>query len=86
MFAVEAVDLGELFEIDIRHDNTNFSPAWYLDKVEVKDVEENKNYVFHCERWLAKNKDDGQLARTLMVQGYHQGEIGSLLSLRSFFL
>jgi hypothetical protein len=63
---VEAVDLGKLFKVKIRHDNSMLSPAWFLDRVEINDGQEN--HVFHCERWLAKNKDDGKIERTLYVK------------------
>jgi len=31
--------------------------------VEVVDKDTDQTYVFHCERWLAKGKDDGKIAR-----------------------
>ena len=65
-FTIEAVDLGNLFKCKIRHDNSMFNPAWYLDRVEVSDGSDKA--VFHCERWLAKNKDDGKLERSLYVK------------------
>ena len=67
-FSLEAVDLGKLYKVKIRHDNSMLSPAWFLDRVEVNDVQENQNYVFHCERWLGKNKDDGKIERNLYVK------------------
>ena len=65
-FILEAVDLGNLFKLKIRHDNSMFNPAWYLDRVEVSDGPDK--FVFHCERWLAKNKDDGKIERSLYVK------------------
>ncbi|CAK8676643.1 unnamed protein product [Clavelina lepadiformis] len=70
IFKLEAVDLGKLYKVHIRHDNALLNPAWYLDRVEVVDMETNEKYVFHCERWLAKGKDDGKIARSLYVVGY----------------
>lgn len=67
-FLLEAVDLGKLFKVKIRHDNSMFGPAWYLDRVEVVDDMEQETYVFHCERWLAKNKDDGKIERSLYAK------------------
>ncbi|XP_059150632.1 lipoxygenase homology domain-containing protein 1-like isoform X2 [Physella acuta] len=79
-FIVEAVDLGNLYKIKIRHDNSMISPAWFLDRVEVIDGKDK--YVFHCERWLAKNKDDGKIERTLYVKGY-DGDMSSTGTLKS---
>ena len=62
------MDLGKLYKIKIRHDNTMWNPAWFLDRVEIVDKTENENYIFHCERWLAKNKDDCKIERHLYVK------------------
>jgi len=62
------VDLGKLFKVKIRHDDSNFSSDWFLDRVEVRDPDDSEPYVFHCERWLAKKKDDGKLERSLYVK------------------
>jgi hypothetical protein len=63
-FKVECVDLGNIFKLKIRHDNSGISPDWLLDRVEVKD--DMKTYMFHCEQWLAKGKGDSKLERTLI--------------------
>ena len=60
---MEAVDLGKLYKLQVRHDNALINPAWYLDRVEVVDLESDETFVFHCERWLAKGKDDGKISR-----------------------
>jgi len=67
-FTLEAVDLGKLFKVKIRHDDSNLSSDWYLDRVEVRDPDVGEPYVFHCERWLAKKKDDCKLERSLYVK------------------
>ena len=67
-FSLEAVDLGKLHKVKIRHDDTSLSSDWFLDRVEVQDPDVPEPYVFHCERWLAKKKDDGKLERTLYVK------------------
>lgn len=82
VFKIEAADLGRIYKLRIRHDNSGFSPAWYLDYVEVIDGSDNEIYMFHCERWLAKNKDDMKIERTFYVKGY-DGEMSSTGTLRS---
>ncbi|XP_067839158.1 lipoxygenase homology domain-containing protein 1-like [Heptranchias perlo] len=69
-FTIEAVDLGQVFKIKIRHDNSMASPDWYLEKVEVIDVDLEENYLFMCERWLSKAKEDKRIERILFVKGY----------------
>ncbi|XP_068166911.1 lipoxygenase homology domain-containing protein 1 [Antennarius striatus] len=72
-FTIEAVDLGQVFKIHIRHDNSMIGADWYLDQVEVVDVETEEVYMFLCERWLSKKKEDKRIERTFFVKGY-EGE------------
>ncbi|NWV97363.1 LOXH1 protein, partial [Machaerirhynchus nigripectus] len=67
-FTIQAVDLGILYKIKIRHDNSMFSPDWFLEKVEILDETTEESFVFLCERWLSKKKEDKKIARTLYEQ------------------
>ena len=78
-FVLEAADLGKVYKIRIRHDNSLFNPAWYLDRVEVTDPRDNQKYIFHCERWLAKNKEDGKIEKSLYVKVSEKGHPASVL-------
>ncbi|KAG9270638.1 lipoxygenase homology domain-containing protein 1-like [Astyanax mexicanus] len=72
-FSIEAVDLGQIFKIKVRHDNSMLGADWYLDQVEVVDIDTEEVYMFLCERWLSKKKEDKQIERTFFVKGY-EGE------------
>ncbi|KAG7237555.1 hypothetical protein INR49_032172, partial [Caranx melampygus] len=72
-FSIEAVDLGQVFKIRIHHDNSGVGADWYLDQVEVLDVETEEVYMFLCERWLSTKKEDKHIERTFFVKGY-EGE------------
>ena len=67
-FSIEAVDLGQVFKIRIRHDNSQMGADWYLDQVEVVDVDTEEVYMFLCERWLSKKKEDKRIERTFFVK------------------
>lgn len=67
-FTIEAVDLGQVFKIRIRHDNSMVGADWYLDQVEVHDVETEEVYMFLCERWLSTKKEDKRIERTFFVK------------------
>uniref|UniRef100_A0A663N8Y0 Lipoxygenase homology domains 1 n=1 Tax=Athene cunicularia TaxID=194338 RepID=A0A663N8Y0_ATHCN len=67
-FTIQAVDLGILYKIKIRHDNSMFSPDWFLEKVEILDETTEESFVFLCERWLSKKKEDKKTDRTLYEQ------------------
>ncbi|RDD42008.1 Lipoxygenase homology domain-containing protein 1 [Trichoplax sp. H2] len=84
IFHIEAADLGRLFKVKIRHDNTGslFSPAWFLNRIEIVDDENEETTAFPCERWLAKKKDDGKIDRTLFIKGW-EGDTSSVATTRS---
>ena len=70
VFEISAVDLGELLKVKIWHDNKNLGADWYLDHV---DIEANvgmttKRWSFPCGKWLALDKEDGQLVRSIMIK------------------
>lgn len=66
---MEVVDLGKIYRVKIWYDNKNLDLFWNLDYVEVIDVvDSNKSYMFYCERWLLKFKDDCKVERLLYVK------------------
>uniref|UniRef100_A0A671PP20 Lipoxygenase homology domain-containing protein 1-like n=1 Tax=Sinocyclocheilus anshuiensis TaxID=1608454 RepID=A0A671PP20_9TELE len=67
-FSIEAVDLGQVYKIRIQHDNSLAGADWYLDQVEVVDVETEEVYMFLCERWLSTKKEDKRIERTFFVK------------------
>ncbi|XP_062984875.1 lipoxygenase homology domain-containing protein 1 [Elgaria multicarinata webbii] len=66
VFNVQAIDLRELKKVRIRQDNSGSNPAWFLDRIEIIDTKEDITYYFPCQRWLAVEEDDGQIARELV--------------------
>uniref|UniRef100_A0A8C3EMW0 Lipoxygenase homology PLAT domains 1 n=1 Tax=Corvus moneduloides TaxID=1196302 RepID=A0A8C3EMW0_CORMO len=66
VFTIKAIDLGELKKLRIRHDNSGSRPSWFLERVEIIDLKESTTYYFPCQRWLAVEEDDGQIARELV--------------------
>ena len=71
----------------LRHDNANFSPSWFVDRVEIRDLETDKLYPFVCERWLSKKKEERKIQRTLYVKGYEVYLLNEpLLSVEKFSL
>ncbi|KAM9307093.1 lipoxygenase homology domain-containing protein 1 [Pholidichthys leucotaenia] len=69
-FTIEAVDLGQVFKIKIRHDNSMMNADWYLDQVEVVDVDTEEVFLFLCERWLSRKREDRLISRVFYVKGY----------------
>jgi len=67
---MEAADLGYIRKITVRHDNSNLGSDWYLDRVEIDDLNDGRKFIFPCERWLAKKKEDGKIKRSLYEKSY----------------
>ncbi|XP_059266041.1 lipoxygenase homology domain-containing protein 1 isoform X2 [Mustela nigripes] len=65
-FTIYAIDLGPLTKIRIRHDNSGNRPGWFLDRIDITDMNNEITYYFPCQRWLAVEEDDGQLSRELL--------------------
>ncbi|XP_004855148.1 lipoxygenase homology domain-containing protein 1 isoform X1 [Heterocephalus glaber] len=65
-FTIYAIDLGALTKIRIRHDNAGNRPGWFLDRIDITDMNSETTYYFPCQRWLAVEEDDGQLSRELL--------------------
>ena len=73
-FQIQTADVGQLFKVKIRHDNSAMiSSDWFLDRIEVKDVGREKS-IFICERWLSKSKEDKLIERNLFEKSYHESK------------
>ncbi|XP_060950290.1 polycystin-1-like protein 1 [Limanda limanda] len=71
-FILSAADsLGSVRRLHIWHDGSGPSPDWYLKHVEVSEVTsehvKGRVWLFVGQCWLAVNKGDGQVERTLCV-------------------
>ena len=77
------MDIGKVYKAKIRHDDSGFSSSWLLDRIEVQDQSPGgETYIFHCERWLSKKKEDKRIERSLYVPGY-EGDMSSTSTLKS---
>ncbi|VDK21875.1 unnamed protein product [Taenia asiatica] len=66
VFKVEAIGLGEVSKIRLRHDNSGPKPDWYPQEVIVneKGNGDARVYYFPCNQWLAATSDgSGRLSR-----------------------
>lgn len=82
VFKIESPDLGKLYRVDIGHDNSGPSSEWYLEAVEVADLETQQSYTFPCSLWISKGKD-GQLERVLYVKGHEDSHTNRRISMIS---
>ncbi|CAM4967373.1 unnamed protein product [Rotaria socialis] len=68
-FTIECQNIGELNQILIAHNNKGLSSGWFLDRILIEDTQDHRTYEFPCNRWLAKDEDDKQIARYLLPKG-----------------
>ena len=71
IFPLEAADLGTIHKIKIRHDNAMLNPAWFVERGQIDGLTcSDRQFMFHCERWLAKNKEDKKIERNFYEKDY----------------
>lgn len=59
--------LGRLNYVRLWHDNSGPSPSWNLHQIVIRRVATDQKWFFIFNRWLAVEKDDGQIERVLFV-------------------
>lgn len=65
----EIKDIGSIVKVQVKHNNKGDGPGWHLEKITVQDsCQDNKYWIFKCNRWLAKDEEDGRLQRTLTTE------------------
>ncbi|XP_006835208.1 PREDICTED: lipoxygenase homology domain-containing protein 1 [Chrysochloris asiatica] len=68
-FILDAPDLGQLMKINIGHNNRGGSAGWFLSKIVIEDIGNQRKYDFPLNRWLALDEDDGKIQRDILVGG-----------------
>ncbi|XP_067138613.1 polycystin-1-like protein 1 [Centruroides vittatus] len=58
-------NLGNLWKLQIWHNNGGSSPSWFLKNITVFDMHTGKSYYFECEQWLSVEEEDGQIEKEL---------------------
>ena len=58
-------NVGPLRRVRVWHDNSGESPSWYLNTIKIYDAFSQELKTFTCHKWLAVEKGDGLIDRTL---------------------
>ncbi len=64
--------MDKLACVRVWHDNSGVGAtgaSWFLKHVIINDLKSQTRYFFICERWLAVEKDDGQIERLIHLAG-----------------
>ncbi|XP_071953604.1 uncharacterized protein [Antedon mediterranea] len=67
VFKVESFFVGKLQCVEIGHDRKELGCGWFLEKVQVKEFQDDVVYEFLCDKWLSGQDEDGKTTRTLPV-------------------
>ncbi|XP_035672135.1 polycystic kidney disease protein 1-like 2 isoform X2 [Branchiostoma floridae] len=59
--------IGMIHVIHVWHDNTGYSPEWYLSQIVVQEKATDRIVYFMCNRWFAVGEDDGKIERLIPV-------------------
>ncbi|XP_022807270.1 polycystic kidney disease protein 1-like 2 [Stylophora pistillata] len=59
------VNIGTIKTVRVWHDNSGTSPSWFLNQIKVSDPFTKMQRNFVCFAWLAVDKGDGLIDRTL---------------------
>jgi hypothetical protein len=68
-FKVELSDIGTPYKLRVEHNNANLFPGWHLEKIKLEHLATKEYFIFHCGRWLDRQKDDGEVLRELPAEG-----------------
>lgn len=59
------INIGPVRSVRVWHDNSGTNPSWFLNHVKICDVSTQEHWSFLCYMWLAVDKGDGLVDRTL---------------------
>jgi len=66
VFTLEVkTEVGKMKAMEINHDSWGLGSSWFLEKVKIKNLDENEEQEFLIRQWLDKNSEKGNL----IVQG-----------------
>nr|XP_047928401.1 oxygen-regulated protein 1 isoform X1 [Anser cygnoides] len=67
---MRAVDLGQLSQVLVEHNNVGYGAGWYLDRIVIHDSgKTDGQYAFLCQQWLDSGVGDAQMERMLRLLG-----------------
>nr|XP_006814608.1 PREDICTED: lipoxygenase homology domain-containing protein 1-like [Saccoglossus kowalevskii] len=64
-FKVNIGNIGDMYKIRIGHNNMYDEPAWFLEKVRMRDMNQGTMVTMNVNRWLSREHDDMDVWREL---------------------
>lgn len=59
------INIGPIRRVRVWHDNSGNNPSWFLNHIKVCDMSTREQWTFLCFTWLAVEKGDGLVDRSL---------------------
>lgn len=56
--------------MNLRHDNKLLNSSWFVERVEIEDLTADRHFIFYCERWLARSKEDKKIDRNFYEKDF----------------
>ena len=66
------LNLGEIRQLRIWHDNMGSDASWYLSRVVIRDLQTDKTYYFLAKCWLSLEDKNGSVEKRLTPAGKHR--------------
>ncbi|XP_069846828.1 oxygen-regulated protein 1 isoform X3 [Dipodomys merriami] len=63
IFTITVGDIGVPFKIRIGHTNSGHAPSWHCKEIQLQNMNCGKQFYIPVQRWLARDKDDGEICR-----------------------
>ena len=76
-------NIGPLRSVRVWHDNSGKSPSWFLNTVKIYDAFTQEVKTFMCFMWLAVEKGDGLIDRTLTLNSTDEKRMTFKLSFQN---
>ncbi|XP_066122230.1 oxygen-regulated protein 1 isoform X3 [Saccopteryx bilineata] len=67
IFTITVGDIGTLFKVRIGHTNSGVSPSWHCKQIQLWNMNSGKKFYIPVQRWLARDKEDGEICREFPV-------------------
>ncbi len=64
---MEIEDIAPLTKLRIGHNGKGSRPEWYLDKVELRNMDTGDLNVFKAGSWFSAKKGDGKIVRDIVA-------------------
>lgn len=74
--------IGPIKTVRVWHDNTGSNPSWFLNNIKILDMASKELKTFVCCSWLAVEKGDGLVDRTLTADADGEKTMKFKVSLR----